>query len=107
MYENIIKQRMALIIAITISTTKIYLPWIMHQWHLFSMNNESAITNESESETLEKIPLPVIPYQGEKGEYILKSLRKGMRKMMSNNVKSQITFIVRKLGTTFQIKDKT
>ena len=79
----------------------------MHQWHLFSMNNESAITNESESGTLEKIPLPVIPYQGEKGEHILKSLRKGMRKMMSNNVKSQITFIVRKLGTTFQIKDKT
>ena len=88
----------------------------MHQWHLFSMNNESAITNESESGALEKIPLPlplekiplpVIPYQGEKGEYILKSLRKGMRKMMSNNVKSQITFIVRKLGTTFQIKDKT
>ena len=79
----------------------------MHQWHLFSMNNESAITNESESGALEKIPLPVIPYQGEKGECILKSLRKGMRKMMSNNVKSQITFIVRKLGTTFQIKDKT
>ena len=70
------------------------------------MNNESAITNESESGALE-IPLPIIPYQGEKGEYILKSLRKGMRKMMSNNVKSQITFIVRKLGTTFQIKDKT
>ena len=79
----------------------------MHQWHLFSMNNESAMTNESESGALEKIPFPVIPYQGEKGEYILKSLRKGMRKMMSNNVKSQITFIVRKLGTTFQIKDKT
>ena len=55
--------------------------------------------------TLEKISLPVIPYQGNKGEHILKLFRKGMRKMMSNYVKLQITFTGRKLGTTFPIKD--
>ena len=38
--------------------------------NISSMNNESA--------TLEKHLLLVIPYQGKKGDHILKSLKKGM-----------------------------
>ena len=42
-----------------------------------------------------------------KGDHILKSFKKGMRKMLPNNVKPQIAFTGRKVGTFFQIKDKT
>ena len=47
--------------------------------NIFSMNNESV--------TLEKHPLLVIPYQGKKEDHVLKSFKKGIRKMLPNNVK--------------------
>ena len=52
--------------------------------NISSMNNESA--------TLEKHLLLVIPYQGKKGDHILKSLKKGMWKMLPNNVKLRTAF---------------
>ena len=67
--------------------------------NISSMNNESV--------TLEKQPLLVLPYQGKKGDHILKSFKKGMRKILPNNVKPRIAFTGRKVGTSFQIKDKT
>ena len=67
--------------------------------NISSMNNESV--------TLEKQQLLVLPYQGKKGDHILKSFKKGMRKTLPNNVKPQITFAGRKVGASFQIKDKT
>ena len=67
--------------------------------NISSMNNESA--------TLEKQPLLTLPYQGKKGDQILKSFKKGMRKMLPNNVKPRIAFTGRKVGTSFQTEDKT
>ena len=67
--------------------------------NISSMNNESV--------TLEKQPLLVLPYQGKKGGHVLKSLKKGMRKILPNNVKPRIAFTGRKVGISFQIKDKT
>ena len=37
----------------------------------------------------------------------MKSLKKGLRKILPNNVKPRIAFTGRKVGTSFQIKDKT
>ena len=59
------------------------------------------------SVTFEKQPLLVLTYQGKKGDHILKSFKKGMRKILLNNVKPRIAFTGRKVGTSFQIKDKT
>ena len=67
-------------------------------------DNISSINNELV--TLEKLPLLVLPYQGKKGDHILKSFKKGMGKMLANNVKPWIAFTGRKIGTSFQIKDK-
>ena len=63
------------------------------------MNNESV--------TLENQPLLVLPYQRKQRYHILKSFKKGMRKVLPNNVKARIAFTVRKVGTSFEIKDKT
>ena len=51
--------------------------------------------------------LLIVPYQGKKQDYNLNSFRKGMIKMLPNNVKPQIPIAGRKLSTSFQIKDKT
>ena len=59
--------------------------------NISSMNNESV--------TLEKQPLLVLSYQGKKGDHMLKSFKKGMRKMLPNNVKPQIAFTGRNVGT--------
>ena len=85
---DIIKQQMVQITVIIISMTTICLPWIMNEKH-------------------EKHPLLVILSQGKKGNHILKSFKKGMVKVFLNNVKPQIAFTGRKVGTSFQIKDKT
>ena len=37
----------------------------------------------------------------------MKSIKKGMKKMLLNNVKAPIGFKGRKVGTSFQIKNKT
>ena len=65
-------------------------------------DNISSMNNA----TLENQLLLVLPYQGKKGDHILKLFKKGMRKMLPNNVKPQIAFTVRKVATSFQIKDK-
>ena len=61
--------------------------------NISSMNNESV--------TPEKQPLLALPYQGKKGDHVLKSFKKGMRKILPNNVKLQIAFTGRKVGTSF------
>ena len=63
------------------------------------MNNESV--------TLEKHPLLVILFQGKKGDHVFKLFKKRMRKMLPNNVKPRIAFTGRKVGRSFQVKDKT
>ena len=67
--------------------------------NISSMNNESV--------TLEKHLLLVTPYQGRKGNHILKSFKKRMRKMFPNNGNPQIAFTGRNFDTSFHIKDKT
>ena len=48
-----------------------------------------------------------IPYQGEKGDYLIKSMKRNLKKVLHNNVKPQITYTGRKLGSLFQTKDQT
>ena len=72
-----------------------------------NIDNDNISSMNNESVTLEKQQLLVLPYQGKKGDFILKSFKKGMRKILPNNVKPQIAFTGRKVGASFQIKDKT
>ena len=86
--KNVKMQQMVLIMVTIISMKTTYLPLIMNQRHF--RNNRCL-----------SYPVKV------KRETILKSFKKGMRKMLANNVKRRIAFTGRKVGTSFQIKDKT
>ena len=62
-------------------------------------NNEPSVENKNH--------LLLLPYHGEKGNYVIKSLKKQIRKLLSENVKAQVTYIGTRLGTCFNLKDQT
>ena len=49
----------------------------------------------------------MLPYQGDKGSNLLKSLKRYVSKLLPENTKLEITFISKKLNSCFSIKDKT
>ena len=72
-----------------------------------NVDGDNISSMKNESVTLEKQPLLVLPYQGKQKDDFLKSFKKGIRNILPNNVKARIAFTVRKVGTSFEIKDKT
>ena len=72
-----------------------------------NVDGDNISSMKNESVTLEKQPLLVLPYQGKQKDHFLKSFKKGIRNILPNNVKARIAFTVRKVGTSFEIKDKT
>ena len=48
----------------------------------------------------------MLPYQGDKGSNLLKSLKRYVSKLLPENTKLEITFISKKLNSCFLIKDK-
>ena len=63
-----------------------------------------SITLENKNEKRHSL---TIPYQGEKGDYLIKSMKRNLKKILPNNVKPQITYTGRKLGSLFETKDQT
>ena len=43
--------------------------------------------------------LQLLPYHGEKGNYVIRSLKKQIRKLLPENVKAQVRCTDTKLGT--------
>ena len=53
------------------------------------------------------IHLLLLPYQGEKGLHLTKSLKRNLKSLLPSTVKANIGFTGKKLSTCFQIKDQT
>ena len=49
----------------------------------------------------------LLPYQGDKGIELSKSLKRNLTKHLPNNVKTQVTFASQKLSTQFNVEDRT
>ena len=71
-----------------------------------SVNNVSEESKVS-PETDLKQHLLVLPYQGQKGDFIIKSARKRLKTLLPDNVKTDVTFQSKQLSSCFNIKDKT
>ena len=71
-----------------------------------NIENNIAVPIKLENKNVKPHLLP-IPYQGEKGDYLIKSMKRSLIKILPNNVKPQIIYIATKLGTLFQIKDQS
>ena len=69
-----------------------------------NMKNSITVPITFENEKV-KQHLLTIAYQDEKGDYLIKSMNRNLKKILPNNVKPQITYRGRKLGSLFQIND--
>ena len=54
-----------------------------------------------------KCHLLVLPYQGQKGDFTIKSMRKRLKTLLSDNFKTNAAFLGKQLSSCFNIKDKT
>ena len=61
----------------------------------------------NENETVRKKNLLLLPYQGNKGIGLIKSLKRNLRKHLPNSIKMQVTFLVQKLITQFNVYGMT
>ena len=80
-------------------------------WWKYS-NSQSEATQTSNQKIVEKHDgkkhLLMMPYQGEKGEQVIKSVRKTLKRLLPSNIKVQISFTGNnKLSSCFSIKGKT
>ena len=89
-----------------------YPMWMINQvMETVKETNNTETTSANELDTLEtnneKLHSLILPYAGPKGKSIIKSMNNNMQQILPNNVKTRITYTGRKLGTKFQIKDRT
>ena len=77
--------------------------------HINNLDGLNEI-NERVNENLgneDKHHLLLLPYQGEKGLHLAKSLKRNLRKLLPSTVTAKIGFTGKKLSACFQIKDQT
>ena len=71
-------------------------------------NNENSFTNENNSQMSEKqLSLITLPYKRQQGEKVLKSFKTTLRRSLPNNIETKVVYTRTKLGSNFQIKDRT
>ena len=63
--------------------------------------------NENDSSSNDKIHRLLLPYQGDKGSNLLKSMKRHVSKLVPEHAKLEITFTGKKRNSCFSIKDKT
>ena len=74
--------------------------------HKTRVNN---VTEESQISPVTDLKhhLLVLPYQGQKGDFIIKSMNKRLKTLLPDNVKTDVAFQGKQLSSCFNIKDKT
>ena len=69
--------------------------------------NKHATQTDVKFESKDKSHLLLLPYQGEKGLHLTKSLKRNLKSLVPSTVKANVRFTGKNLSTCFQIKDKT
>ena len=90
-----------------------YPKWVINQVvneveekHKNSVNNVREESKVSPVTDLKRHFL-VLPYQGQKGDFVLKSMRKRLIILLADNVKKDVAFQGNQLSSFFNIKNKT
>ena len=70
--------------------------------------NPISIDNNIAVEEIEqKRHLLILPYQGDRGNTLVKSLQKRLHNLLPNHINTQVTYTGKKLSTCFNIKTQT
>ena len=49
----------------------------------------------------------LLPYKGEKGDHLIKSMKRRLSKLLPREFKTQVTYTCKKLGTSFNVNDQS
>ena len=72
------------------------------------IKNPISIDNNMPVEKIEqKRHLLILPYQGDRGNSLVKSLQKRLHNLLPNHINTQVTYTGKKLSTCFNIKEQT
>ena len=72
------------------------------------IRNPTSIDNNTPVKEIEqKRHLLILPYQGDRGNSLLKSLQKRLHNLLPNHIITEVTYTGKKLSTCFNIKDQT
>ena len=69
------------------------------------INNLAMDVEQPSATNEEKSHLLLLPYQGQKGDFVLKSMTKRLKTLLPNNFNTQTAFKGKKLNSCFKIKD--
>ena len=78
----------------------------VEQKHKTSVNTFSEESQVSPVNDL-KCHLSVLPYQGQKGNFVIKSMKKRLKNLLPDNGQTNAAFKGEKLSSSFNVKDKT
>ena len=62
---------------------------------------------DTSEQLVEKMHSLILPYAGPKSNSFIKTMSNSLKHFLLDNVKTRVTYVGQKLGTKFQIKDKT
>ena len=74
--------------------------------HKTSVNNVMEESQVSPVNDM-KCHFLVLPYQGHNGGFLIKSIKKSLKTLLPDNVKTDVAFEGKQVGCCFNIKDKT
>ena len=72
-----------------------------------NFKNKHTVQAHSKFESKDKSHLLLLPYQGEKGLPLTKSLKRNLKSLLPSTVKSTMGFTGKNLSTCFQIKNQS
>ena len=86
--------------------------WVIDQVNTCIQENinkskSSEYYHDISEQPAEKMHSLILPYAGPKGKTLTKTMKNTLKCLLPNNIKTRVTYTGQKLGTKFQIKDKT
>ena len=70
-------------------------------------NDDSNTNNENRFMNEKQLLFIILLYKGQQGEKVVKSFKTTLRRALPNNMETKVVYAGTKLGSNFQIKDKT
>ena len=74
---------------------------VSNEFEAMESSNQTTVEKHDDKKHL------MIPYQGGKGEQVIKLARKTIKRLLPSKIKVQVSFTGHKLSSCFNIKDKT
>ena len=81
-----------------------YSNWVIKS---FTASQTTATATTNNSRCSKKEPFLLLPYKGEKGQHLIKFMKRRISKLLPPEIKTQAAYTGKKLSTCFNVKDQS